>query len=49
MKTEHSGASAKGAGLELRDREKPGITRKKVEIPAEEEGGKATFSWDYLQ
>jgi len=49
MKTENSGASAKGAGLELSDREKPGITRKKVEIPAEEEGGKATFSWDYFQ
>ena len=34
MKTEDSGASAKGAGLELSDREKPGMTRKKVEIPA---------------
>jgi len=49
MKTEDSGASAKGAGLELSDREKPGITRKKVEIPAEKKGDKPTFSWDYFQ
>lgn len=49
MKTEDSGASAKGAGLELSDREKPGITRKKIEIPAEKKGDKPTFSWDYFQ
>ena len=49
MKTEDSGASAKGAGLELSDREKPGITRSKVEIPAEKKGDKPTFSWDYFQ
>ena len=49
MKTEDSGASAKGAGLELSDREKSGITRKKVEIPAEKKGDKPTFSWDYFQ
>ena len=49
MKTEDSGASAKGAGLELSDREKPGLTRKKVEIPAEKKGDKPTFSWDYFQ
>ena len=48
MKTEDSGASAKGAGLELSDRETPGITRKKVEIPAEKKGDKPTFSWDYF-
>ena len=48
MKTEDSGASAKGAGLELSDREKPGITRNKVEIPAEKKGDKPTFSWDYF-
>lgn len=49
MKTEDSGASAKGAGLELSDRETPGITRKKVEMPAEKKGDKPTFSWDYFQ
>ena len=49
MKTEDSGASAKGAGLELSDREMPGITRKKVEIPAEKKDDKPTFSWDYFQ
>ena len=49
MKTEDSGASAKGAGLELSDREKPGITRKKIEIHAEKKGDKPTFSWDYFQ
>jgi len=49
MKTEDSGASAKGAGLELSDREMPGITRKKVEIPAEKKEDKPTFSWDYFQ
>ena len=49
MKTEDSGASAKGAGLELSDRETPGITRKKVEIPAEKKGDKPTFSWDYFK
>ena len=49
MKTEDSGASAKGVGLELSDRETPGITRKKVEIPAEKKGDKPTFSWDYFQ
>lgn len=49
MKTEDSGASAKGAGLELSDREKPGITRNKVEIPAEKKGDKPTFSWEYFQ
>ena len=48
MKTEDSGAAAKGAGLELSDRETPGITRKKVEIPAEKKGDKPTFSWDYF-
>ena len=49
MKTEDSGASAKGAGLELSDREMPGITRKKVEMPAEKKDDKPTFSWDYFQ
>jgi len=33
----------------LSDREKPGITRKKIEIPAEKKGDKPTFSWDYFQ
>jgi len=33
----------------LSDRETPGITRKKVEIPAEKKGDKPTFSWDYFQ
>ena len=33
----------------MSDREKPGITRKKVEIPAEKKGDKPTFSWDYFQ
>ena len=49
MKTEDSGASAKGAGLKLSDREKPGITRKKVEIPPEKKGDKPSFSWEYFQ
>ena len=48
MKTEDSGASAKGAGLELSDRETPGITRKKDEIPAEKKGDMPTFSCDYF-
>ena len=30
-------------------RETPGITRKKVEIPAEKKGDKPPFSWDYFQ
>ena len=33
----------------MSDREKPGITRKKIEIPAEKKGDKPTFSWDYFQ
>jgi len=33
----------------LSDRETPGITRKKVEMPAEKKGDKPTFSWDYFQ
>ena len=33
----------------MSDREKPGITRNKVEIPAEKKGDKPTFSWDYFQ
>lgn len=33
----------------MSDRETPGITRKKVEIPAEKKGDKPTFSWDYFQ
>ena len=33
----------------MSDREKPGITRKKVEIPPEKKGDKPTFSWDYFQ
>ena len=33
----------------MTDRETPGITRKKVEIPAEKKGDKPTFSWDYFQ
>ena len=33
----------------MSDRETPGITRKKVEIPAEKKGEKPTFSWDYFQ
>jgi len=33
----------------LSDRERPGITRNKVEIPAEKKGDKPTFSWDYFQ
>ena len=32
----------------MSDRETPGITRKKVEIPAEKKGDKPTFSWDYF-
>ena len=33
----------------MSDREKPGMTRKKVEIPAEKKGDKPTLSWDYFQ
>ncbi len=33
----------------MSDRETPGITRKKVEIPAEKKGDKPTFSWDCFQ
>ena len=33
----------------MSDREKPGITREKIEIPAEKKGDKPTFSWDYFQ
>lgn len=33
----------------MSDRERPGITRNKVEIPAEKKGDKPTFSWDYFQ
>lgn len=33
----------------MSDREKPGITRKKIDIPAEKKGDKPTFSWDYFQ
>ena len=33
----------------MSDREKPGITRNKVEIPAEKKGDKPTFSWEYFQ
>lgn len=47
MKAEDSGTSAKNAGLVLSDRDKAGITRKKVETPSEEEGGSPTISWDY--
>ena len=47
MKAEDSGTSAEKAGLVLSDREEAGITRKKVETPAEEEGGSPTISWDY--
>ena len=32
----------------MSDRETPGITRKKVEIPAEKKGDKPTISWDYF-
>ena len=32
----------------MSDRETPGISRKKVEIPAEKKGDKPTFSWDYF-
>ena len=48
MKAEDSGTSAKNAGLVLSDRDRAGITRKKVETPSEEEGGSPTISWDYL-
>tara|TARA_B100000287_G_scaffold424563_1_gene469382 strand:- start:320 stop:1651 length:1332 start_codon:yes stop_codon:yes gene_type:complete len=47
MKAEDSGTSAEKAGLVLSDRDKPGITREKVEIPPEEEGGSPTISWNY--
>ena len=47
MKAEDSETSAEKAGLVLSDREEAGITRKKVETPAEEEGGSPTISWDY--
>ena len=47
MKAEDSGTSAEKAGLVLSDREETGITRNKVETPAEEEGGIPTISWDY--
>lgn len=47
MKAEDSGTSAKNAGLVLSDRDRAGITRKKVETPSEEEGGSPTISWDY--
>ena len=44
MKAEDSGTSAKKAGLELSDREKPGITRKRVDGPPKEEDGPPTIS-----
>lgn len=47
MKAEDSSTSAEKAGLTLSDREVDGITRQKVEIPPEEEGGKPTISWNY--
>ena len=48
MKAEDSGTSAEKAGLVLSDRDKPGITREKIEIPPEEEeGGNPTISWNY--
>ena len=47
MKTEEPETSAEKAGLILSDREEEGITREKVEVPSEEEGGSPTISWDY--
>ena len=47
MKAEDSGTSAQKAGLILSDRERPGITREKVEAAPEEEGGGAVISWKY--
>jgi len=48
MKAEDSSTSAEKAGLILSDREVPGITREKVEVPPEEEGGNPTISWNYI-
>ena len=47
MKAEEPETSAEKAGLILSDREEEGITREKVEVPSEEEGGSPTISWDY--
>ncbi|MEC7708595.1 MAG: hypothetical protein VYA39_02590 [Candidatus Thermoplasmatota archaeon] len=47
MKAEDSGTSAEKAGLILSDREEKGISREKVEVPPEEEGGNPTISWNY--
>ena len=47
MKSEDPETSAEKAGLILSDREEAGITRKKIEIPSEEEDGSPTISWDY--
>ena len=46
MKTD-SATAAKLAGLKISDREKAGITRKRVDIPAKKDE-KATFRWDYF-
>ncbi len=47
MKAEDSETSAQKAGLILSDRDKPGITREKVESAPEEDGGGAVISWKY--
>ena len=46
MKTD-SATAAKLAGLKISDREKAGITRKRIDIPAKKDE-KATFRWDYF-
>ena len=46
MKTD-SATAAKLAGLEISDREKEGISRSKVEIPAKGDDESASFGWDY--
>ena len=48
MKAEDSETSAQKAGLKLSDRNEPGISRKKVESPPDEEGGKPIISWKYV-
>ena len=47
MKTD-SATAAKLAGLKISDREKAGITREKVDVPAKGDEGKASFRWDYF-
>tara|TARA_B100000686_G_scaffold99816_1_gene106949 strand:- start:8579 stop:9868 length:1290 start_codon:yes stop_codon:yes gene_type:complete len=47
MKAEDSGTSARKAGLILSDREKPGISRERIETAPVEEGEAPVISWKY--